>query len=154
MKTKYLMYAALPTLATLTLGLAGTASAHGMFGMGLGADTQLNPDQIANHQQAVFQGQANLLGVSLDVIKNGWAAGKTLGEIAKENNITPEQLQAKMKEAHLAQMKARLKVLVDKGIITQAQADARVQAMQTKQENHGKEMKKHAGIFNRFHMDL
>ncbi len=153
MKTKYLVYAALPTLAALTLG-AGTASAHGMFGFGLGADINANADQIASAQQAAFQNQANLLGVSVDVIKNGWAAGKTLGEIAKENNITPDQLQAKMKDAHLAQLKARLKVLVDKGIITQAQADARVKAMQTKQENHGKGMKKHAGIMGRFGIDL
>ena len=133
MKYKLLAYA---VLSVLGLGLLGVnvVSAHG-FGFFGGFGPALSADEIVSHHQAMFESQANLLGVSVDVVKNGWAQGKTLSQIAEENGITAEQLQQKMKDARLQQFKSQLQTLVDKGVITQAQADQRLQFMQNAQNS-------------------
>lgn len=126
MKKKLLLYAALPVLGLGFLGL-NMSSAHGLFsGFGL----NLTPDQIATRQQDMFQKEADLLGISVDDVKNGWADGKTLLQIAQDHGITKEQLQQKMKDAQLQQMETQLQTLVDKGVITQAQADKRMQVIE------------------------
>jgi len=127
MKNKLLIYAIFPVIGLGLLGY-GAASAHGfgMFG-GFGGLSNLTPDQIATRQQTMFQNEANLLGISIDGVKNGWADGKSLVQIAADHGITRDQLQQKMKDAQTAQLKSQLQTLVDKGIITQAQADKRLQ---------------------------
>ena len=130
MKRKFL-YAVLPVLSVGLLG-AGIASAHGMFG---GMMTGATPEEIALHQNVMFEQDAQILGVSVDEIKEAWASGKTVRDLAKEKGISDEHLQTKMKEARTAQLKAQLQTLVDKGVITQAQADKRLTAMQTRFEN-------------------
>lgn len=121
-------YVFLPALAASILG-AGTASAHGMFGMGMDTRT---PDQIATDMQAVFQNEANFLGVSVDAVKAAWAQGKDLEQLAAENGLTKDQLKAKRQAAMAQKEKERLQALVAKGAITQAQADARTAAMTAK----------------------
>lgn len=142
-KTKILMYAALPIIGLGILGY-GTASAAG-WGMG-----RMDPEQLVSAQQSKFQAEAELLGVSVDEVKNAWANGKTLLEIAKERGVTQEQLQAKMKEVRLKQMKNSLQTLVDKGVITQAQADQRLKFMESNMGNGKKTgrgmMGRHMGI--------
>ncbi len=125
MKNKILAYAIFPMLGLGIIGM-NAASAHGLFG-GFGGMASLTPDQIATRQQDMFQKEASLLGVSVDIIKNGWAEGKNIVQIAEEQGITKEQLQQKMKEAQTAQLKTQLQALVDKGIITPAQMDKRLQ---------------------------
>jgi hypothetical protein len=135
MKTKYLAYAILPALAFGSVG-ASVVSAHGWFG------GTLDPDAMAARHTEMFTEQANLLGVGIDDVKNAWAAGKTIRELAQEKGITDEQLRTKMQELHAQRMKILLQTLVTKGIITQAQADARLQAMQTRMaEGSGKGMR-------------
>ncbi len=144
-KTKILMYAALPIIGLGILGY-GTASAAG-WGMGMG---RMDPEQFVSAQQSKFQAEAELLGVSVDEVKNAWANGKTLLEIAKEKGVTQEQLQVKMKEVRLKQMKDSLQTLVDKGVITQAQADQRLKFMESNMGNGKKAgrgmMGRHMGI--------
>lgn len=125
MKNKLLLYAIFPVIG---LGLLGfnAANAHGLFG-GFGGVANMTPDQIVDRQQNMFQNEANLLGISVDDIKNGWAEGKTLLQIAQDRGITKEVLQQKMEDAQTAQLKSQLQTLVDKGVITQAQADKRMQ---------------------------
>ena len=125
MKHKFAAYAFLP--AVLGLGLLGAtaASAHGM-----GPFSNLSTEQIATQQQTMFQEQATLLGLSVDEVKNAWAEGKPLHELAQEKGITKEQLQQRLKDTQLAKTKTMLKGLVDKGIITQAQADKRLTSIQ------------------------
>lgn len=124
--------------AFLGLGFLGanSASAHGMgmFG-GFGGmwGSAATPDEIAARQQAMFQSEASLLGISVDDVKAAWAAGKSLPELAQEKGITMLQLQQKLKDAQTAKIKTQLKALVDKGIISQAQADQRLQFMQNQQ---------------------
>ncbi len=136
MKKKYLIYTILPVMAFAVLG-AGIASAHGWWFGGLG---NISPDEIANRQQTMFQNEAQILGISVDEIKNAWAEGKSLKQLAEERGISQEQLQAKMKEVRLQQIKSQLQTLVEKGVITQGQADKRLQFMQNQPANgkHGR----------------
>lgn len=133
MKQKIFVYFVPAVLGVSLLG-AGVASAHGLGG-GLGMMSNLSADEVATRQTAMFQNQAQLLGITVDEVKKGWAEGKTLQQIAADKNITPEQLKVKMKEAHLAMMKTHLQALVTKGVITQAQADQRFSVMQKMMEN-------------------
>ncbi len=124
MKNKLLLYAIFPVLG---LGLLSfnAADARGLFG-GFGHMAKMTPEQIVTRQQAMFQDEANMLGLGIDIIKEGWAEGKSLIQIATENGITKEVLQQKMKDAQAAQLKAQLQMLVDQGVISQAQADKRM----------------------------
>ncbi len=124
MKNKLLMYAIFPVIG---LGLLGfnAASAHGMFG-GFGSVAEMTPEQIITRQQAMFQNEAAMLGISTDDVKNGWAEGKSLIQIAADHGINKEQLQQKMKDAQIAQLRSQLDILVANGTITQAQADKRM----------------------------
>jgi len=142
MKRKYIAYAALSVLG-LSLAGVGVASAHGMggFGGGFFGGNTLTPDEIASRQQAQFQNMATLLGISVDDVKTAWAQGKNIQQVAQDHGITTAQLQQKMKDARAAQLKSELDTLVQKGIITQAQADQRLQFIQ----NQAGKMKGHMG---------
>ena len=123
MKKKLLAYGTLAALGFGILGV-GTASAYGFFG------ATFTPDQIASRQQAMFQNEAALLGIGVEDMKNAWAKGKSLKQVAEERGITKDQLAQKMKDARAAQLKTQLQALVDKGIITQAQMNQRLNFLQ------------------------
>lgn len=124
MKNKLLIYAIFPVIG---LGLLGfnAASAHGLFG-GFGSVANMTPEQIVTRQQTMFQNEASMLGISIDEVKNGWAEGKSLVQIATDHGITKDELQQKMKDAQTAQLKSQLDILVANGTITQVQADKRM----------------------------
>jgi DNA-binding phage protein len=122
-------YAMMPVLGFGILG-ANPAAAQGMMGI----MTQ-TPEQIADRQTTLFQQEATILGVTVDEVKAAWASGKSMKQLATEKGITQEQIQTRLKDAATAQLKTQLQALVDKGIVTQAQADARLQFMQTKIAN-------------------
>jgi len=130
MKKKYLIYTILPAMAFSVLG-AGIASAYGWFG-GFG---NLSSDEIATRQQTIFQNEAQILGISIDELKEDWAEGKTTRQIMQEKGITEEQVQTRMKDLQTQQMRSFIQALVDKGVITQAQADKRLQVMQNQLQN-------------------
>jgi hypothetical protein len=135
---KVFVYAVIPVLAWAMFFGANSVYARGMFGFGQNA----TPDEIASRHQEMFQEQATLLGISVEDVKSSWAQGKNIQELAKEKGITAEQLQQKMKDTKIAKMKIHLQALVDKGVITQAQADQRLSFMQTIQDKSGKGMRK------------
>lgn len=114
-------------LAFLGVNVASACGYGGWFGSFVNAD----PEKIASIQQTMFEKQAQMLGISVDEVKNAWAEGKTISQLAKEKGITAEQLQEKMQNARKEQMKSYLQTLVDKGIITQVQADKRLQFTNT-----------------------
>lgn len=132
------MYALLPTIA---LGFAGAqvASAHWMGGMG----QDVSPEEITTRQTSMFQKTATILGISVDQVKAGWAEGKSIREIAEANGITDDVLKAKMDAARKAKMTEHLNALVAGGVITQAQADTRLAAMEKIGENRGKKGGRH-----------
>ena len=130
-KYKVLGYAVIPVLGLSLLG-AGVASAHGM---GFGFGNNANPEEIATRQQDMFTHEASLLGISVDEVKAAWAKGETMQQLMQEKGISKETVQAKMQEERKTQMQTMLKALVDKGIITQAQADQRQAVMEKNIEN-------------------
>lgn len=120
-------------LAGLTVGLlgvGGVASAHGLWGVG-----SLSPQEFSQNQATMFQSQADILGISVDKIKEAWASGKSFSDLATENGMTKDQLQAKMKTLRETQMQSQLEALVGAGVITQAQADQRMTFMKNRVEN-------------------
>lgn len=144
MKKRFIVYSVLPVLGlALLLGVGNPAKAF-FDGFGVSA----SPDQIATRQQAMFQNEADILGVSVDEIKNAWAEGKTMQQLIKEKGLTQDQVQARMKEAQTKQLKVQMQALVDKGVITQAQADKRLQVMQTQSNKIGK-IGKRGGMMGR-----
>jgi hypothetical protein len=146
LKHKILAYSMVPAL--LGAGFIGinSVSANGFFGP---LSSNLTPDQIATRQQTMFQSEAQILGLSLDEVKDAWASGKSFALLAKDKGITPAELQQKMKDARLAQIKTQLKALVDNGVITQSQADKRLatmQAAETKVKGKSGRMGRHGGM--------
>lgn len=102
---------------------ANTASAHGWM-------RNATPEEMAQRHQEMFQEQAALLGTTEEVVKNAWAEGKNLRDLAQQLGISDTDLQTKMQAARQAELKQNLQSLVDKGVITQAQADKRLAATQ------------------------
>lgn len=113
--------AIIPILALGVLGASGV-SAHSWF-------MHASPDEIAAQHQTMFQKQADLLGVSVDEVKTAWADGKTIAELAAEKGISETELRTRMQNAKKEEFKKHLTTLVEKGIITQAQADKRLSVM-------------------------
>lgn len=154
MKNKKLAaLAAVPILAAgLTAATAFAASGSGaVFFKGVGMHIGMNasPEEMATAQTGIFTSEASILGVSEDEVKNAWAEGKDLRTLAEEKGISEESIRAKMKELRSAEIDARLKTLVEKGVITQAQADKRL-AFEKKmlEEGPGKGMRagRHGGF--------
>ncbi|MDP2789533.1 MAG: hypothetical protein Q8O51_00165 [bacterium] len=120
-------------LAAVIAGVAlAAASGSAVFanGWGFGMGSNATPDEIAQQQTDMFQYKADVLGVKVDEVKDAWAKGQTLEELANAKGITDEQLQDKMQASRKTKMQAQLKTLVDKGVITQAQADQRLKVME------------------------
>ncbi|MCX6779832.1 MAG: hypothetical protein NT034_01475 [Candidatus Magasanikbacteria bacterium] len=138
-------YFAIPALAAVALFGASAASAYG--GPGGHMFFNADPSIMASRFEEQMTQQASLLGVSVDEMKNDWAAGKSLIDIAKEKGLSQADVQAKMQAARTAQMKQQLQNLVAQGKITQAQADARLKFITDNGD------KKHEKGFGRFKME-
>ena len=120
-------------LAAVIAGVAlAAASGSAVFahGWGFGLSSNATPEEIAQQQTERFQEQASLLGATVNEVKDAWAKGQTLEELANTKGITDEQLQEKMQAARKTEMESRLKTLVEKGVVTQAQADQRLKVME------------------------
>lgn len=126
---KHTHLAAAASASAIVLGMlgAGIASAHGW-------GTKLDPQELAERHAAMFEGQGDLLGLDVAAVKDAWAHGKDLRALAEEKGISQEDLHARMKAKHQERMASELQALVDKGVITQAQADARKATMETQGE--------------------
>jgi len=120
---KKVLTATILSVAALALVGGGTAYAHGWFGFMSGT----TPEEFVQKQQNIFQQQADILGINIDAVKNGWTRGQSLQEIAEANGISESDLQAKFEEAATLKISERLQALVDQGVITQSQANQRLQ---------------------------
>lgn len=136
MKHRTLAAAASAAVIASSLLGAGIASAHGW-------GVKLDPQEIADRQTAMFQEQAELLGLDIAVVKDAWSQGKDLRTLATEKGISQEDLRARMVAKRKEQQKASLQSLVEKGVISQTQADARlaVEEKRISEGGHGKGMK-------------
>ncbi len=130
-KKKYLFYGIIPVL--LGLGGLSAASAHGIFGW----RGQADPASMATEQAQRFEQLAEVLGISVDQVKDYWAQGKTPRDMIDELGLDETEIQDRMREIRQEHLKEQLQILVDQGVITQAQADARLQFMASHQANLG-----------------
>ncbi len=143
---KSIKYAVIPAIAFALLG-AGVVSAKEMgtgeknrvggHGGGFFAFNNMDPEEFASHQSDMFANQAELTGLSIDEIKNAWAEGKKMNELLEEKGIDPETIRTKMKAQHEEKMKEQMQTLVASGVITQEQADKRIEFT----KNHVPKMK-------------
>lgn len=122
-------------LAIPTLVLLGGATGASALWMG---PKNLAPEDLAAMHQEQFTQQAALLGVTVEQVKQAWAEGKSMPELAESLGITKDELQAKMKTMRQERMRAHMQILVDRGVITQQQADQRFSAMEQRQGEVGK----------------
>lgn len=138
MKNKVIITSLLGLAVLATVGITNV-QAHGWMGLGNNA----TPTEVAQFQQVKFQEQAKVLGVNVDEVKNAWAMGQSVQDLAQSKGITQEQFQQKLQELRLIKIKAHLQALVSQGVITQAQADQRFEFMKNNQSKAkmGKGMK-------------
>jgi len=135
-KEKLIVYS---IVAVAGIAFLGTSSVYAMGGpMWRGT-----PEEMISRQSTMFSQHAELLGISVDEVKEYWAEGKNIREIAEAKGIDIKDIQSKIREKRKTEMKERLQVFVDNGVITQAQAERRLEIMQ----NH--EGKFPEGIFSR-----
>lgn len=134
MKRSQKIIAAAASALALTAVFPLVASAHG-FGMMGGP--WLTADERVKAQTEIFQRHAEMLGITVEEAKQYWAEGKTVLEIAQAKGISQEQLRDKMKAYQKARQKERLQELVSAGVITQAQADARLAAIESRVAQFG-----------------
>ncbi len=136
MKSKYLVPGLAVSAVALSLLGASVVSAHGMWGK------NISPEEVAKHHQTMFENQANILGIEISEVKAAWAEGKGLKELALEKGISEADLKVKLQAERKKHHEERLKALVTAGVITQAQADQRMQFM----ESQGERMQKKGGM--------
>lgn len=125
------------TFASLSVGGAMMASAH-MNDMGM-TSANLNDR---------FTQEASILGLSVDEVKNAWAEGKDIRDLAKEKGISDADLKLKLDTARETEMRTKMQALVTAGTITQAQADKRLATMKTKFANHKGERHQRGGMMS------
>jgi hypothetical protein len=68
---------------------------------------------------AVVEAEADILGITPQTLVKDLRAGQKVSDLAKDKGITEEQFETRL----VANLKPRLEALVDKKVITQAQAD-------------------------------
>ena len=113
------------TAALLSLGVAGTlAQAASPSPSPKPSSSAAAPahDPRADRRamfRAVFEGEADVLGVTPKTLRADLRKGQKVSDLARDKGMTKEQFETKL----IATVKPRLAVLVDHKVITQAQAD-------------------------------
>ncbi|MEN9881265.1 MAG: hypothetical protein RLZZ308_448 [Candidatus Parcubacteria bacterium] len=80
----------------------------------------------------LFQEQASMINATIDEVVTALVDGKDLLTLAKEKGMTEDQFDEKMKAKRDAQAKSNLDSLVSRGLITQAQADKRINLVKSR----------------------
>lgn len=136
---KIFTYGIVPALAVVFLGAGTVSAAQNMIsenftethrgGRGLGMGVIKTPQEFVERQTQLFVHQSEITGIPVEEIAGAWAEGKKLETLLKKRELII--LWCKKKCAHMErpQMKERLQALVDAGVITQAQAETRLEFM-------------------------
>ncbi|MFZ5391548.1 MAG: hypothetical protein ACOZAJ_04735 [Patescibacteria group bacterium] len=114
-------------ITSLVLGLGFVYTA-------LAASPSINQSLSARGpgQQIMLDAKAKLLGLTSEALKTKLESGLNFEQIAAQQNISLADWQAKMK----TYQQEKLQQMVANGTITQAQADARLKQMESRQQNH------------------
>ncbi|MBU1038774.1 YckD family protein [Patescibacteria group bacterium] len=113
------------TSLVLGLGLVYTALAAG-------PTNSYKNNQAGFGRQNMLDSKAKILGLTSDELKTKLDSGLNFQQIAEQQNISLADWQAKIKANH----QEKLQKMVSAGIITQDQADSRLQQMAERQNNH------------------
>lgn len=121
-------------VAVKTIGAAGVAAVLSVGAVSaLAASPSPTPKSNASASQpstdrhadrrairaAVIESEADILGITPKTLVKDLKAGQKVSDLAKDKGITQEQFETRL----VANLKPRLETLVDKKVITQAQAD-------------------------------
>ncbi|MBI1256429.1 MAG: hypothetical protein GC204_03060 [Chloroflexi bacterium] len=96
----------------------GSSSGYGMMGFGMMWDDDAAP---------MVSAMVTALGLDQQTLLSELQSGKTINQIAQEQGIDPAAVTTALQKAMADHMQA----LVDAGVLTQAQSDARLSLMQS-----------------------
>jgi hypothetical protein len=108
-------------IAVKAVGAAGVAALLSMGAVSASTakpSTNAHPDRRAV-RAAVIESEADILGVTPQTLVKDLKAGQKVSDLAKDKGMTQEQFETRL----VANLKPRLETLVEKKVITQAQAD-------------------------------
>jgi DNA-binding phage protein len=110
--------------AALGVEAVGAAGVAALLGVGAVSASTTNPTPTAHLDRhavraAVVESEADILGITPQALVKDLRAGQKVSDLAKDKGITQEQFETRLVE----NLKPRLETLVDKKVITQAQAD-------------------------------
>lgn len=108
-------------IAVKAVGAAGVAALLSMGAVSASTakpSTNAHPDRHAV-RAAVIESEADILGVTPQTLVKDLKAGQKVSDLARDKGITQEQFETRL----VASLKPRLETLVEKKVITQAQAD-------------------------------
>jgi hypothetical protein len=111
----------LAAVAVKSIGAAGVAALLSVGAVSASTakpTTNAHPDRHAV-RAAVIESEADVLGIAPQTLVQDLKAGQKVSDLARDKGITQEQFEARLG----ASLKPRLETLVDKKVITQAQAD-------------------------------
>jgi hypothetical protein len=108
--------------ALLSLGAAGVLAQSVPSGTATSVSSKAPATDRSDRRaiaKAVFEAEADVLGIKPETLRDDLKKGQTVSELAKDKGMTKEQFETKL----LANLKPRLAVLVSAKVITQKQAD-------------------------------
>lgn len=94
----------------------------------------VDPEIYSQQLQSKFEYWSQISGIDINKIKNYWAQGKTFREMSVLEKVDLNKVQEKNREYRLSQLRTNLQELVNKGIITQEQANQRLEFYRKKLE--------------------
>ena len=110
--------------AAVAVKTVGAANVAALLGMGAVSASTANPSTSAHPDRravraAVIESEADILGITPQTLVKDLKAGQKVSDLARDRGITEEQFETRL----VANLRPRLETLVDKKVITQAQAD-------------------------------
>lgn len=108
-------------VAVKTVGGAGLAALLSIGAVSASTTSQ-SPSSHPGRQAvraAVIEAEADVLGIPSQTLAKDLKAGQKVSDLARDKGITEEQFETRL----AANLKPRLEALVDRKVITQAQAD-------------------------------
>ncbi len=90
---------------------------------------EIAEDSIVKHQE-ILEHKAQIMGISTEEMQENWQENKRFGKFAEDYGLDREEIMEKMAEARRNNLQERLKALIESGVISQEQADQRMEAMQ------------------------
>ena len=120
------------TLALVVLASVGLVAASSVFAQSSDNTQNTEKCRCGDRHQLRLDMKADILGVDIEEIQAMREAGKTFPEILDELGIDREEMKEKMQAAR----QAHIDQLVADGVITQEQADQRLERMAERPAKH------------------